>query len=114
MPVLASLGSFKKDRSGVRIGEEDIQSSAYVDVVLREGTNVPRSFVMVNDFFMVESGERRRRPEIPYRTKSWGSKHCGAAKIMQTWGNGGRVEGMVTKWKSDFALNIHVISVNIC
>jgi len=72
-------------------GKEDIQSSAYVDVVLREGTDVPRSFVMVNDLFMVESGERRGLSQIPYRTESWSSKHYEGAKIMQT-GHGDDVE----------------------
>jgi hypothetical protein len=56
-----------------------LQSGADVHVVLGERAHVPWSFVVVNDFFVVETGECWCQPDIPCNTESTSPKHhdCG-------------------------------------
>jgi hypothetical protein len=57
----------------------ELQSGADVDVGFGKGAHIPWPFVVVNDFFMVETRQGRGDTEIPCGTESGRSKHrwCG-------------------------------------
>ena len=66
----------KKTRVEETQGTREVQACADVDVVFGERADVPGSLVMVDDFFVVEAGQRGCLADGSQCTGDGRAKHC--------------------------------------